>query len=130
MLFVDLTRFWNEILARPEGPLAFRFVLQPIVALSLAIRDGIRDAKSGRTPYIWTIVRVPAERRARLRDGWHATLRVVVVAALVDIIYQIIVLKAVRPLETVCVALVLAYLPYLLARGPAARIARSATKHN
>jgi hypothetical protein len=41
-----------------------------------------------------------------------------------DLAYQLIELNALRPLETLVVAFVLAFLPYLLARGPATRIAR------
>ena len=41
-----------------------------------------------------------------------------------DVIYQAIVLKTFYPGEAVIVALALAFLPYLLLRGPIARIAR------
>ena len=34
-------RIWSDLLARPSGPEAFRFILQPAVASALAIRDGI-----------------------------------------------------------------------------------------
>ena len=41
-----------------------------------------------------------------------------------DVIYQIIVLKGLRPLEGLIVSVVLAILPYLLVRGPVNRLAR------
>jgi hypothetical protein len=41
-----------------------------------------------------------------------------------DTVYQLIVLKAFYPAEAVIVALALAFVPYLLLRGPVARIAR------
>jgi hypothetical protein len=41
-----------------------------------------------------------------------------------DVIYQAIALKTFYPGEAVIVALTLAFLPYLLLRGPVARIAR------
>jgi hypothetical protein len=34
-----LTRFWDQLIAQPSGPLAFRFILQPIMATILAILD-------------------------------------------------------------------------------------------
>lgn len=119
-----IAQFWNELTGRPDGPLAFRFVLQPVVACALAIRDGVEDARRGRRPYFETILFHPDERAGRLREGWQATARVLALAALMDIAYQLIELKAFRPLETVVIAFVLGFLPYLLARGPATRIAR------
>jgi lauroyl/myristoyl acyltransferase len=41
-----------------------------------------------------------------------------------DLIYQVIVLRWFYPLEALIVALVLAFLPYILLRGPVNRIAR------
>jgi hypothetical protein len=26
------SRFWSELVSRPSGPLAFRFILQPVMA--------------------------------------------------------------------------------------------------
>ena len=47
--------------------MSFRFFLQPTMAILFAIRDGIKDARTGRSPYVWTILHKPEERRARLR---------------------------------------------------------------
>jgi hypothetical protein len=41
-----------------------------------------------------------------------------------DAVYQFWVIKAFRPLEMITVVLVLAFIPYLLVRGPVLRIAR------
>jgi hypothetical protein len=41
-----------------------------------------------------------------------------------DAIYQLIVLKRFYPVEALIIALLLAFVPYLLIRRPAARIAR------
>jgi hypothetical protein len=38
-----------------HGPLAFRLSLQPIVAVILAIRAGLRDARAGRPAYFWAV---------------------------------------------------------------------------
>jgi hypothetical protein len=119
-----VVRFWEDLAARPSGPLALRFLLQPTMASILAVRAGLEDAKTGRTPYLSTIVRDPNVRRARIREGWHATAKVFCLAVVLDMVYQLITFKTVHPLETVTVAFVLACLPYLLIRGPAARLAR------
>jgi hypothetical protein len=116
-------QFWQELVARTDGPFAFRFLLQPIMAAGLATRDGIRDAKLGRAPYLWTIATRPERRRAQLKEGLRATMRVLMLAAGLDLAYQLLVLHAIRPLETAVVALGLGFLPYLVLRGPIARIA-------
>jgi hypothetical protein len=117
-------RIWENLLARPSGPLAFRFILQPTVAAILAIRDGIKDAREGRSPYFWTVLSNPAERRARLSEGLKATGKVMILAIVLDAIYQIVKLGTFYPGEAIVVAFVLGFLPYLILRGPAARIAR------
>jgi hypothetical protein len=47
------------------------------------------------------------------------------VSVALDIIYQLVFLRGLRPLQTFAVAMVLAIIPYLLLRGPVNRIARS-----
>jgi hypothetical protein len=117
-------RIWENLLERPSGPLALRFVLQPAVASVLAIRDGIRDAREGRSPYFWTVLSNPDERRARLAEGMKATGKVMILAIVLDTIYQIMKLGTFYPGEAIIVAFVLGFLPYLILRGPVARIAR------
>jgi len=116
--------YWHELVARPAGPMGFRFLLQPVMASILAIRDGIKDAKLNRSPYFWTIATDQTRRKKRLVEGIHAVSRVLILAAAMDILYQLLELDGLRPLETVFIAILLAYVPYLIVRGPTARIAR------
>jgi len=37
-------QFWHDLVERPDGPMRFRFVLQPLMATIVAIRDGLKDA--------------------------------------------------------------------------------------
>lgn len=122
MLADLLPPFWDELVARTEGPLHFRFILQPAVAIFLAVRDGHRDAVSGRAPYLHDLLSNPAGRSERLKEGLRAVARVMVMGAVMDAAYQLLVIKAVRPLQMVVVVLLLAFVPYLLMRGPARRI--------
>ncbi|HEY1876093.1 MAG TPA: hypothetical protein VGG66_01445 [Rhizomicrobium sp.] len=125
MLLHDLhIRFWSEILERPNGPLALRFVLQPMTAGILAMRDGWRDAEAHRPPYLWTMVHNPQARAPLLREGLKAVMRVLLVGAAMDLIYQVVRLHGFRPVETVVIALALGFVPYLIMRGPAARVGR------
>lgn len=117
-------RFWEDLVERPGGPMTFRFILQPIMAAIAALHDGMKDATAGRSPYLWTILANSKERGGRLREGLIATGRVILLGLCMDVIYQLVVLKIFYPGEAVIVALVLAFVPYLLLRGPVARIAR------
>jgi hypothetical protein len=122
----SLSQAWNEIVSRPEGPMAFRFYLQPIVAIGLAVRDGIKDAHEGRPAYFWALFTDRPGRRERMRHGWRAIRKVFIVALVIDLVYQLVVLKGLRPLEGLMISFVLAIVPYLLVRGPVNRIVRRA----
>jgi hypothetical protein len=117
-------RVWEQLVARPTGPMAFRFVLQPVMAAIAAVRDGVSDAKSRRSPYFWTLLTNPFEGGHRLHEGLISTARVILLGLCMDAIYQWIVLKTFYPAEAVIVAIALAFFPYVLLRGPITRIAR------
>ena len=118
-------RLWNDFGARVNGPMSFRLLMQPTMALIFAIRDGMKDAKTGRPPYFYSLFTDPEHRHQRLSEGWRAVVRIFTLAVILDTLFQLIVFKWIYPLEVVFVALALAFLPYLLARGPVNRIARS-----
>jgi hypothetical protein len=117
-------RIWQQLIARPTGPMAFRFILQPIMAAIVALRDGVADAKAGRTAYFWTLLANPLESGGRLQEGLIATARIILLGLGMDVIYQYVALKTFYPGEAAIVAVVLAFFPYVLLRGPIARIAR------
>ena len=117
-----LSRIWDEILARPQGPMALRFYLQPLMASFFAVRDGIRDAHKGRIPYFWSLFSDPRHRGERLRSEWRSTGKLIILAVVLDLIYQAVVLEGFRPLETLIVAVLVAVVPYVLLRGVVNRI--------
>jgi tryptophan-rich sensory protein len=119
-----LQRIWYQQLARPTGPMKFRFVLQPLMAAFFAIREGIKDAHTGRSPYFWTVLGNPQKRVERLQEGLNATARIILLGLAMDVVYQKIVLERFYPAEAVIIALLLAFLPYVVIRGPVSRIAR------
>ena len=119
-----LARVWHEVTARPDGPLAMRFYLQPIMATLFAVRDGLRDARVGRPAYFWAVFTDHAQRPALLRDGWRSVGKIFLIALALDFAYQILVLRGLRPVQGVLVAVVLALVPYVLLRGPINRLVR------
>jgi hypothetical protein len=119
-----VTRIWQNMLDRPEGPFVFRFVLQPIMATIAAVRDGLDDARTGRTPFLWTVLANPGQRSGRLDEALIATSRIVLLGLAIDTVYQFIEFESFHPAESVIIALLLAFLPYLVLRGLVGRIAR------
>jgi len=119
-----LKRVWHQLIDRADAPMRFRFILQPLMAAIAAILDGLKDARTGRSPYFWTMLRNPRERIERLNEGLNATARIILLGLVMDVIYQIIVLKRFYPAEAVIVALLFAFVPYVIIRGPVVRIER------
>jgi hypothetical protein len=122
-----LDRVWANLLARPNGPMAFRFVLQPAMAAIVALRDGIKDARLGRRPYVWAFIRGVRDsegRGGRLWEGIVSMARILILGVVMDVIYQSMVLKTFYPAESAIIALLLAFVPYVLLRGPFERVAR------
>jgi len=122
-------RFWTDLMARPTGPYGFRFALQPTMAALMAIVDGIKDARTGRSPYLWTVVYDPERRAKRLQEGFHATKRILLLGIAMELLYQIPQFKTFYVGEAAAVVLVLCFAPYLLLRGPVARIAQHYIAH-
>ena len=109
---------------RITGPMKFRLLLQPLMASIFAVMSGLKDARLGKPPYFWALLTDPSHRRDMLKDGWKSVGKVFVLALVLDVIYQIIVLRFVYPGEAIIVALVLAIVPYLILRGLVTRLAR------
>ena len=118
------TRLWNDLIGRIGGPMSFRLLLQPATAFVFAIRDGLKDAREGRPAYFYSLFTEPENRRSLLREGFKAVSRIFAFAIVMDLIYQLTVLRWFYPLQALIVAIVLALLPYILLRGPVNRIAR------
>jgi hypothetical protein len=94
------------------------------MATIAAAHDGINDARLGRSPYFWTVLHDADRRGKRLSEGLASTARIILLGLGMDTIYQLKVLGSFYPGEAVIIALALAFVPYLLLRGPVARIAR------
>jgi hypothetical protein len=125
--FGDFDRLWKDILARPGGPMTFRFILQPAMAAAMALRDGVSDASLGRRPFLWALIRGvhgPEGRAGRLWEGVVSTARIVILGVVMDVIYQGLELKTFYPAQAAVIAILLAFVPYLALRGPFHRLAR------
>lgn len=119
-VFIDA---WKELFGRIDGPMALRLVIQPLVSVALAIRAGLRDAREGRPVFGWAIFTSPEHRAELLRSGWKDVSKLFVMAAILDVVYQIIVYRRIHPIQSLVVATTVALVPYLLVRGAANRLA-------
>ena len=119
-----LTRIFDNLIDRVSGPMKFRLILQPLMAVIFAVSSGLKDAKEGRPAYFWALFTQPESRRDMLRDGWKSVGKVFVIAIIIDAIYQYIVLQKFYPFEAFLVAAILAFIPYIIIRGPVNRITR------
>ena len=124
-----LGRGWHDLVGRMHGPLFARLLVQPAVAAILAIRAGLRDAREGRGPYLWRIASDPEHRSQDLRQGWKDAGKLFLVALVLDVIYQLVVLRWVYVGEAIIVAIVLAIVPYVVLRSLVRRVAARSGPH-
>jgi hypothetical protein len=116
-------RFMENLSHRISGAMNFRFILQPVMALIYATIAGLKDAKAGKAPYFWSLFTEPQHRVENLKDGWKSVGKVLLLAIVLDVIFQIKELHTVYPGEALVIALLLAIVPYLLVRGLVTRLA-------
>jgi len=119
----------SDFIGRFDGPLHFRLIVQPLVATLLAVRDGSRDAREGRSAYAWTLLTDASQRRYLLADGWKGISRIFVIAYALDVIYQFIEWHRLKPFEALLTAVILAVIPYVALRGPVNRLVRLGQAH-
>lgn len=117
-------RIWLDLIERPQGPLSFRFILQPLMAAVAAVLDGFKDARTIRSPFFRAVLFEPQHRVVRLIEALNAIARIILLGLVMDIIYQVIAFKRFYPAEAVIVALLLAVVPYVVLRGLITRAAR------
>ena len=117
-----LVRVLEHLLARLDGPLHFRLIFQPLMAVIFAVRDGRRDAREGRAPF--RLFTEPGQRREVLLSSWKSVGKVFVIGLILDAIYQFLELRWFYPGEALLVALILAVLPYFLLRGTVNQLTR------
>jgi hypothetical protein len=115
---------WEELVARKTGPLHIRLILDPLVAVFLAIRKGWRDANEGKPPFLLALVQQPGKRQFLFWEAASDIGKMFLIAGILDIVYQLIVFHAIHLGQSLIVATVLAILPYIVVRGLANRISK------
>ncbi len=113
----DLERFLYQMAARLTRPFNFRFILQPVVAILLGMRDGRLDARAGNPPFVVDVMLHSSVRGQRLRNAVASTVKAVLVGIVIDALVQYLMFKAIYPVQAVLVGSLVIAVPYALARG-------------
>ena len=96
------------------------------MAVFFATLDGVMDARRGSVRYFWALFTEPWRRRQLIREGWQAVAKVFIFAAVMDLVYQYLVLGWMYPGAALAIGLILVFVPYVLIRGPVNRLSRAA----
>ena len=104
-----------------SGPGTFRFVIQPVLAIVMGVRDGRNDARSS-TPPILHMLLFSGKRREALKGALQAIALPLTLAVGIDSILQIYIFDVWRLQWALIIGLGLVGIPYILARGITNRI--------
>ena len=113
----------NELITRILlGPFHFRFIVQPIMAMLLGVRDGLTDAKAGSPPFIYGLYSCRKNLRPFIGGAIRRLQMPVLFATVLDAIVQYVMFGYIRPLTALLVGSMLMALPYSIARGISNRV--------
>lgn len=126
--YSSMTQFLEDLLARLTGPMHFRLILQPLMAIALGIRDGRKDARAGRPPFVTDLLLRPEKRGRNIKEALRALAKPLVIAIVLDGVAQYLMLGTVYPGAAVFVGVVIMGLPYSIARGVTNRIVTARRK--
>lgn len=118
-------KFFQDMLARLTGPGKLRFIVQPIVAITIGVLHGKKDVQANLPPFLWMLAFHRSHRQHALRTAVVGVRDLVAVAILLDIIAQAVIFHEVRPGAALVVGPILISIPYSLARELTNRISRA-----
>lgn len=112
----------DDMIGRIHGPMNARIYIQTLVAIILAVRAGMRDAREENAPFFWALIAGGVtQRRDLVKTAWKDIGKVFVAALVLDIVYQIYRLHMLYPLEAIITATLLAVIPYVMVRAGVTR---------
>ena len=117
--------FIEDIPKRLAGPGRFRFIIQPLVAIILGIRNGLADARAGRPPYLAGVLFHRDLRKELMQTGFATIVNRVLMGILLDSVCQWLILGRSYPGAALVVGPVLIVGPYGVARSLSNRLSRA-----
>lgn len=121
-LYLFTQRFFEDMVARLSGPGRLRFILQPVVASLVGIRDGKRDGHAGRPAFLLTLALGGGRRVEFLRSAFSSIRDLVAIAIILDVVSQLLIFENVHPGAALLLGPVLIAIPYSISRALANRI--------
>ena len=104
------------------GNFQLRLILQPLAALILGVRYGLRDARTGRAPFVAAMANDKVNRAAYFQRSLRDAIVPISVAVVIDFILQYLNNHQIRPLGAIVVAALLVYVPFVIIRGITNRV--------
>jgi hypothetical protein len=126
--YSSFAQFLEDLVSRLTGPMHFRLILQPLVAIALGIRDGLKDARAGRPPFVTDLIVRPEGRKRQLKRALQAISKPLIIAIILDAVAQYLMFGAIYAGAAVFVGVVIMAIPYSLARGLTNRIVSGRTR--
>jgi hypothetical protein len=125
--YVFSRAFLEDIPRRLTGPGRFRFILQPLIAILLGVRNGRADAREGRPPFLVGLLFHKELRKELFSSGFSTIVNLLLMGILMDSLFQWVILGASYPGAALLVGPVLIVTPYSAARAIANRATRRPT---
>ncbi len=104
------------------GSFQIRLFLQPLLAMLLGVRFGIKDAKRGDLPFFHALLRGRGQRGDLLLKAARDAGLPLAVAVVIDSILQQMINHHIRPVAALFVGGLLVFLPFLVVRALANRV--------
>lgn len=111
------------------GSFQLRLIAQPLFAVILGIRCGVRDARKGLEPFFMRLVHAQNGRSAVIKEALRDAIIPLCLALVLDGVLQYLILKHVRLGAAVVVGTLLVFLPFTLARAWSNRVWRHRRRH-
>jgi hypothetical protein len=123
-VYLSSQDFFADIPKRLMGPGRFRFILQPLIATILGIRNGLADERAGRPPYLWGVLFHGKLRRELIKSSFKTVANLLLMGILMDSVAQWLILGISYPGAALVVGPVLVMGPYVVARALTNRLVR------
>ena len=107
-----------------HGPGRARFILQPLIAIILGVKDGRFDVVAGRPAYLAALAFSKDVRKEEVTTAVRTISTPLAVAVALDAVLQYVIFDAVHLWQALAVGATLVALPYVAARALADRLLR------
>lgn len=124
-VYLFSSQFLEELPRRFSGHGRFRFILQPVLAILLGVRGGMADFRAGNPPYLFGLLFAAGRRKELLRSGAVVISTLLAMGIILDVVFQLVLYRAVHPGAALVVGPILISVPYTLSRALTTRLARA-----